>query len=347
MRAVFKNRIYSVAEVIKCTPTKAAARATESKTMHNKNSKNFMLATPSGLMKQLAMVSYSGASHKPPCINTLKESGIIACYSVLSLANKKLNTFKTAHGANTVVASSRYSGKEQKTYLKHLVRLRYRWHFRSELGQFKLFRKFFRRSLRRYRKIQKNKLFVNKFRSNFSKLTGFNEKFIYQKWLGSRRNYSQYWGSSNGVLRFSQSLMLSPYSILVLLNIVPSLAASKHVISTGAVAINGATITVFSQFLPGDIMQIQPTALQGSKILFTYQKWLAGSLATRLPYLLVDWSAMLIFLTRWPRRYELLAPSFLSERWVRYYIRLFPSKAAKFKAVRYNTKTYKTVIAAK
>lgn len=233
---------------------------------------------------------------------------------------------------------------ESRGYIKHLVRLRYRWHFRHELGQFKLFRRFFKRSLKRYRKIQKNRLFVTKFRNNFSKLTGFNEKFIYLKWLKFRRNFNQYWSTTNAVSRFSQVLALAPRGFLVILNVTPSLAAGKYIINSGAVTINGNTATSFSKFIPGDIMQLNSTAFKTTRALFNYQKWSKGLQALNLPrYIHADWSSMLFSLLRWPQSFELLAPSFLSERWVRYYIRNFPTKVSRFRTARYNTKVYKEI----
>ena len=279
--------------------------------------------------------------------SVLKEKNLVLAYSEIH-ANSLLNRHSMVPevgGAFTmrpVEKNMSGSAKEKRGYIKHMVRLRYRWHFRHELSQFKLFRKFFRRGLKRYRKIQKNRLFVTKFRKNFSKLTGFNEKFIYLKWLHFRKNYNQYWSTSNAVARFGQSLVLVPYCFLVIAKVAPSLAASKHLINSGAVSINGVSTTSFGTFIPGDILQINLTAFQGLRVLFSYQQWNnIGIENNTLPFMYVDWSCMLFMLTRWPRGYEFAAPSFLSERWVRYYVRIFPNRAARFKKMSYNTKTYK------
>jgi hypothetical protein len=103
----------------------------------------------------------------------LKENVVVNLYS---------STLKHLDGSAAPIAQRVRNNKkmsysvEKRGYIKHTVRMRYRWFFQPKLSQFKLFKKFFKRSLKRYRKINKNKLFVSKFRSHFPKLTGFTEK---------------------------------------------------------------------------------------------------------------------------------------------------------------------------
>jgi hypothetical protein len=79
---------------------------------------------------------------------------------------------------------------------------------------------------------------------------------------------------------------------------------------------------------------------------FDYQKWNNDFRALQyVPFLQVDWSSLMFMMTRWPRKYELVAPSFLSERWVRYYVRQFPSKIRNFRKVEGNWKVYKRIVA--
>lgn len=234
--------------------------------------------------------------------------------------------------------------KKKRGYIKRMVRLRYRWYYRPELEQFKAFRKFFRKTFTRYKKIQKNKLFITKFRKNFSKLTGFNEKFIYKKWLAFRRNYNQYWMATNALLKFSQQLLMAPYALLVSIKIAPSLSASKHLINCGFVSVNGTVSTIFSNFLPGDILQINMQIFINRKTFFSYQQQQNFcDIKNTFPFMYIDWSSMLFLMIRWPKNYELIAPKFLTEKWIRYYVHFFPVKAAKFKTVRFNTKIYKTI----
>lgn len=276
------------------------------------------------------------------------ENKIVKIYTNLHLQSTNLGPV-TTRSTNVqfpkVYRKDKQLEASKRGYLKHIVRLRYRWFFKPKLSKFKLFKKFFKRSLKRFRKINKNRLFVEKFRSHFSRLTGFKEKSMFQMWLPIRRNYNQYWSTTNAVARFSQSLILTPPSFMVFLRISPSLAASKHLVKSGAVSINGSSITNFTVFKPGDIMQLNVGVWRAARSFFSYQRWQADFRnLQQVPFLYVDWSSMLFFMLRWPHRHELVAPSFLSERWVRYYIRLFPVKTGKFKRAKNNLKIYKKVI---
>ena len=222
--------------------------------------------------------------------------------------------------------------------------MRYRWHFRPKLLRFKLFRKFFSRSLMRYKKISKNRLFVSKFRSHFPKLTGFTERGLLQFWLALRRSGNQYWSSANAVTKFSQSLLLAPTNFLILLQLAPSIAASSYIIKSGAVTINGIVANSLTNMMPGDIMQLNTLMWSRAKQLFDYQKWQSQYYAEHLAFLQVDRSSGMFMLLKWPQKYELIAPSFLSERWVRYYIRQFPSKIRNFRKPTANWKVYKQII---
>ena len=275
------------------------------------------------------------------------ENKIINLYSNLFLAHTRLmcTPKQTLPGNAPILQNKNQFSTEKLGYLKHLIRLRYRWFFKPKLAKFKLFKKFFKRSLKRFRKINKNKLFVEKFRNHFSRLTGFKEKSLFKLWLPFRRNYNHYWSTTNAVLRFSQSLILTPPSFLVFLRISPSLSASKYLVKSGGVSINGLSVTNFTTFKPGDMMQLNISIWKSTRSFFSYQRWSHDfKNLQQVPFIYVDWSSMIFFILRWPHKHELVAPSFLSERWVRYYIRLFPVKTGKFKRARNNLKVYKKTI---
>lgn len=275
--------------------------------------------------------------------NTLKENSVIKLYS--ALIKQRSITLPAVASIKARFSKTQNLALEKRGYIKHVVRMRYRWFFQPKLSQFKLFKKFFKRSLKRYRKINKNKLFVSKFRSHFPKLTGFTEKGLLQMWLPFRRNYNQYWSASNAVSRFSQSLLLTTASFLVFLQLAPSFAASKYIIKSGAISINGLAITSFTEFKPSDIMQLNVVIWKSVRNFFDYQRWNSDFRPLQqVPFLQVDWSSLMFMMIRWPRKYELVAPSFLSERWVRYYIRQFPSKVRRFKKSNGNWKVYKRII---
>lgn len=278
-------------------------------------------------------------------VKTITEDKIITLYSNLFLCSIKMEKTRKALQLTSPMLKTKQSPIESRGYVKHLIRLRYRWFFKPRLAKFKLFKKFLKRCLKRFRKIHKNRLFVEKFRNHFSRLTGFKEKSLFKLWLPFRRNYNQYWSTTNAVLRFSQSLILTPPSFLVFLRISPSLAASRHLVKSGALSINGLAVTNFTPFRPGDIMQLDVKAWKAIRSFFSYQRWSADFRnLQQVPFLYIDWSSMIFFMVRWPHKQELVAPSFLSERWVRYYIRLFPVKTGKFKRARSNWKIYKKIL---
>jgi hypothetical protein len=43
----------------------------------------------------------------------------------------------------------------------------------------------------------------------------------------------------------------------------------------------------------------------------------------------IDWSMLLFTMISWPKDHYTVAPSFLSERWLRFYVHFLPSKMAK------------------
>lgn len=277
----------------------------------------------------------------------LNENNVIKLYSWAFMLSNKSTRRPIISNLNisNKTRKNRQLEADRRGYIKHIVRLRYRWFFKPKLAKFKLFKKFFKRSLKRFRKINKNKLFVDKFRSHFSRLTGFKEKSLFKLWLPFRRGYSRYWSNTNAVLRFSQSLILTPPSFLVFMQVSPSLAASKYLIKSGAVSINGKSVTNFTVFKPGDIMQLNTSIWKSVRSFFSYQRWNNNLInLQKVPFIYVDWSSMIFFMLRWPHKHELVAPSFLSERWVRYYIRLFPVKTGKFKRARNNLKIYKKIV---
>lgn len=295
----------------------------------------------SGALREYEITKFSNSIFSQNC-SVLAENTVINAYSALA---KLSSTYLSMSPTRRKFITSKDQGMHKRGYIKHIVRMRYRWFFQPKLSQFKLFKKFFKRTLKRYRKIYKNKLFVSKLRAHFPKLTGFTEKGLLKLWLPFRRNYNEYWSAGNAVRRFSQSLLLTPRSLLVFLQLSPSFAASKHIIKSGAVSINGLAVTAFTQFRPGDIMQLNFVIWRSVRHFFDYQRWNNDFRGLRhVSFLQVDWSSLMFMMVRWPRKYELVAPSFLSERWIRYYIRQFPAKIRNFRKADGNWKVYKRTI---
>jgi ribosomal protein S4 len=109
---------------------------------------------------------------------------------------------------------------------------------------------------------------------------------------------------------------LLPQNFIIFLGLAPSQFASKILIQSGCIIINGVSSVKFSTFIkPGDIVQVLPQMINYSKIMFKYQQW--SYVKTRLNYisfLQVDWALLMFSIIKWPLKYELIGPSFLSER---------------------------------
>jgi hypothetical protein len=246
------------------------------------------------------------------------------------------NTAKKKKLANTAQATERIKINEiikkiKKKKLKLVIKNRIGWFEASSFYKKKWFRKRFKRWVRNYRRIYKNINFITLFRKNFQYFTNFNEKQLMNFWFQFRFGTNIFWGFANLVQKFNQSLLLLPQNFIIFLGLAPSQFASKILIQSGCIIINGVSSVKFSTFIkPGDIVQVLPQMINYSKIMFKYQQW--SYVKTRLNYisfLQVDWALLMFSIIKWPLKYELIGPSFLSERWVRFYIRYFPKKKRK------------------
>lgn len=243
--------------------------------------------------------------------------------------NKKLNSI---YNMIAKVKKSAQITKRRRRYSKLIVRNKYGWFHNKKLYQTKWFRRRFRRWYSRYRKISKNKLFAYLLRNNFTFFTGLNERTLLNFWAQFRRGSNKYWGPTNLVKKFAQTLLISPANILLLVHLAPSITAASSLVQCGNIIINGALITnKYTGLKPGDVVQINNKFFKSNKLLFTYHQWKIGhNLFPYISFLEVDLSLLLLFIIAMPHSHELLAPYFLSERWIRYYIRQFPVRTKKY-----------------
>jgi len=302
-------------------------------------------STPQNLAIKLSIPFYVIKTTEPRLLQLYTKLYIKQCAPIAFKNSVPKNMFASSLNNKVLRNKKKFLARKKRGYLKRMVRLRYRWQYRPELENFRRFRKFFRRVFKRFRKIQKNRLFITHFRRNLSKMSGFSERFILKKWLLFKRNYNQYWAATNSVAKFGQTLTMSPYAFLVSLKIAPSLLASKYLIECGSVSVNGKIASVFTSVGPGDIFQINMKAVVNSRSIINYQKWQNfTSYNKKFPFIQADWSSLLFLIIKWPGQHELIAPKFLSERWLRYYIRQFPTRIRKYSAVKFNTHIYKKTI---
>lgn len=222
--------------------------------------------------------------------------------------------------------------KNQKNYARSIILRQFGWYEVDSLTRLKWYRKWFKKRFSRFRKIKKDRMFRNLLKSHFLQVTGFYEKQLLNLWARFRRGTNKYWGPVNLVTKFSQSLLLMPENIILFLGFAPTQGAAKILIQSGGLSVNGLSSANLNYFVkPGDILQLNSKTWFFSKRMFSYNAW--DALRLRLSFISffqVDWSMLMFSLVRWPYIHELIAPSFLSERWVRYYIRQFPVKLKQF-----------------
>jgi len=191
----------------------------------------------------------------------------------------------------------------------------------------KLLRKRLRRWTNRYRKIKKYVVYNKIILQLFAILTGLNLFNIKQLWLKIRRNSLNSWGTNYLINTFTIQITLLPHNLLFLLGFISSTMSGLLLLKQGAVIRNGQISTSTSPFKPGDIIQLQSWILHLDKRLYSQHTLnTAYNKVSYLPFLYVDFSILLITIIRYPFSYELLPRSFLSTRWVRYYIRNFSVK---------------------
>ena len=77
----------------------------------------------------------------------------------------------------------------------------------------------------------------------------------------------------------------------------------------GAIICNGQIHTGTTALQPGDILQLQPNALQSNKFMHSAAR--KYSKIAYLPFIYFDFSLLLIMVLRYPYLYELLFHSFL------------------------------------
>jgi len=229
-----------------------------------------------------------------------EESGIFAKF--------KANRYK--HYFKKVVFNS-------YKYLRWNRVLRFRWRF---------FKKLLKKWIKRFRRIQKNKLFVNIFKAMFWRMTGLRSQELMQAWRSSRSVFLYSAGHQPAAALFSRSIFLRPQLLVVLLGLAPNKRAGRMYSLSGIITINGLVGNSLLRGLrPGDICQVSPQLWKKAGHFQSYYRWdFIKTSIQNFKFIQVDWSIFAIYMVRWPASFEISAPKFLTERWVRYYIRNFP-----------------------
>lgn len=216
-----------------------------------------------------------------------------------------------------------------------------RWYYTiSKWKRLLELRRMVRKAWRSYRKLQKNFLFIKLLRANFKYVLGLPESSLLINWLKIRRGTNTD-SSISTVNYFNQSLQLKLDSLSLFLGLAPNRFMAQELVSFGGFRVNGTVITKKNFSISNkDIVQVDLKVNHEIRSLYKKAHW--NSVHARVKFaqfLQVQWSLMLFMMVRWPNNYELASESILNLRWVRFFIRYFPVRIAKYKKAK--TKWYK------
>lgn len=178
-----------------------------------------------------------------------------------------------------------------------------------------------------YRKLSKDSVFNKLFKANLLFISGMTETELWSLWLSVRRGFNV--TNIETISTFHQALMLKLDSLLVFLHLVPNRPLSQEFIRSGGISVNGVSITNHNH-LPsvGDILQPDYLYLTKSRVLMPRAKLRQLHVPSFIYY---SESSEIFTIVRWPFKFELREESSFSERWLRYYVRYFPTKRGKYR----------------
>lgn len=219
---------------------------------------------------------------------------------------------------------------DSRRFLLYLHRYRSSESLREKAFKWAFFKKLFKMWLKRYRHIQKNKLFLSIFKAMFTRLTATHEKKFQNVWHFFRK-FKRHVGGKSGITYFSRYIFMRPELLLVLLGLVPNKKTGRLYAASGICTINGGTGNLLSESLiPGDICQISPILWKQAKTFQNYFHWdFIKTRFNKFSFITVDWAIFAFIIVKWPKGYEITAPKFLTERWLRYYVRNLPVRKRK------------------
>lgn len=208
---------------------------------------------------------------------------------------------------------------------------RRKWHLKySKWKNLNTFKLLMSQAWNNFRKINKNFIFLKLFKLNFYYFMGLNEKELFYKWIKLRKNNN---GNLNIVNSFNSLLQLKLDGLSMWIGIVPNRFIAKEFIKYGGMRINSLIITDPNYFInTKDIIQVNLDIKRDLKKLYSLKHW--NNIKLRLYYsnfLMINWPLLLFMFTRLPNNYELLEDNILNLRWVRFFIRYFPIKLAKYR----------------
>lgn len=215
-----------------------------------------------------------------------------------------------------------------------------KWYFKYSRWKYSvLFKVLIKEAWNNFRKINKNFLFVKFFKVHVFNILGLKDWDLWCLWkqirFGNNVNYN-----ISVMQRFNIFLQLKLDSLVLLLNIMPNRPLAQEFVKFGSLRINGSVETNFNKSLAlNDILQVELASAVKIKKLYSKvgrfykdqsKHYNIQEVIKALPFLQILNSFLLIMLVRYPSKYEMVSESILSDRWIRFYVRYFPVKMAKY-----------------
>ena len=209
---------------------------------------------------------------------------------------------------------------------KRVIVSRYAWYRNGLLDGPKKARKRLKRLNNKFRKIKKTPAFISLINRQFYTLTGLTVPVLRAEWRKIRRGTDKYFGNVDMVSLFVIRMLMSAPNLLYLLGLTSSLSAGRALIKGGGLVYNGKVASNLTAFRAGDVFQfLQPGLMATWQTRPVYALKLNSNLLS-FPFIHADVSLALIVVLRQPYTFEVVPSSFLSQRWVRYYIRQMQAK---------------------
>jgi hypothetical protein len=208
-----------------------------------------------------------------------------------------------------------------------------RWYFAmSRWKRLLAFKRLMRKAWNNYRKINKNEIFIKLLRANFYYILGITEADLLNKWSRIRRGNNTN-DSQSTVGQLNQMLQLKIDGLAMFLGLAPNRLMAQEFVRCGGMRINGLVVTDQNYSMAHkDMLQIDLKINDIIRPLYNQAHW--NAVRARLKFtqfIQIVWPIMLFMMVRWPHDYELLEESILNQRWLRFFIRYFPVRIAKYK----------------
>jgi hypothetical protein len=271
--------------------------------------------------------------------NTFKINMLQRALSKNKSPKKKSNKFAHLYNSKVTLKKINKQVNYKLKWLNYFEHKAFRWKFYKKRWYFSMsrwkrlaeFRRMLRKAWRRYRKLQKNFLFIKLLRANFHYIMGIKESELLQIWSKIRRG-NNLDNVTAPVNYLHQSLQLKMDNLAVFLGLAPNRLMAQELVNFGGLRVNGIVVTKknYSMNL-NDMLQIDSKISSEIQALYKTAHWKAVRARLNFTsFLQVQWSIMLFMMVRLPQNHEIVSRSMLNLRWIRFFIRYFPVRISKY-----------------